>query len=465
MQSIAEILDGTQGLAGVQQVLSGDAMGERLHTVLQANLMAGTQLVACRLQRAKFKPGRKLTAYYDLHLQTPGEVLAVRPLAVTWTPSADATDDPAHQTVQAEAAQRGLVAPFHQLTLTVAELGMTLQISPFDTRYPQLVRLNDPHYVCECLHATRNTGADALPTTASDYAVTAIRYRPGQRHVLRYDPVATSGGAAGPGTIFAKVYADNTGHRLTATIQQVADWLAAHTADVTVLRPQGYLPDALTMLYPWVRGKPLAQLLASGERTVAAALWQAGAALRLLHCAPASVTQGLPQLTLAAEAKSLPRTCEHIQCFLPAVGQTVQRLYTEIQEAYTALPQEAPTFVHGDWKADHLLVAPTPTAPLTLIDFDACALADPALDIGKFLADLAWWYPTGQSAGLVQAQNAFLAGYDLTPDHPRLRRVQLWATLIGVKMTAHRVPLFDPNWAATTTTLVNQYERVFLAAR
>lgn len=464
MQNMTEILDGTQGLAGVQEVLSGSALGERLRMILQANLIEGTQVVACRLQRAKFKPGRKLTAYYDLQLQSPGDAPSVRPLAVTWTRSADATAEPAPQTVQVEAAERGLVAPFQQLTLTVAELGMTLQISPFDPRYPQLVRLNDPHYVRECFRATGNTDADGLPAAAGDYTVTAIRYRPGQRHVLRYDPI-TSGGAAGPGTIFAKVYADDTGHGLTTTIHQVADWVADHTTHVTVLRPQTYLQDEMTMLYPWVRGFPLAQLLSSGERTVATALWQAGAALQLLHCAPASVTQGLPQITLAAEARSLPRTCEHIQCFLPAVGQTVQRLCAEIQESYTALPQEAPTFVHGDWKADHLLLAPDPMAPLTLIDFDACTLADPALDIGKFLADLAWWYPTGQQAALAQAQNAFLAGYNLGADHPRLQRAQLWAALIGVKMTAHRAPLFDRNWAKTTTTLINQYAHVFLAAQ
>ena len=467
MQNIVEILNGQQGLAGVQEVLDGSPLRARLCTLIQANLTDATQLVACRLQRAKFKPGRKLTAYYDLHLQGPGDAIAIRPIAVTWSLPAVAHTgerpalavqerDIAYQAAQTEAAQRGLVAPFRQLTLAVAELGMTVQISPVDPHYPQLVRLSDPHYVREQLSTVSNSAGSAGPATGRDYTVTTIRYRPGQRHVLRYDPV-TSKGRAGPATRFAKVYADNRGQRLLTTIQQVADWVATQTAAVAVLRPQAYLPDERTMLYPWASGVPLAQLLVSDDGAAAAALRQAGAALRLLHNAPASITPGLPTLTLTTEALGLVRTCEHIQLFLPAVGQTVQRLCAEMPEAYAALPQEAPTFVHGDWKADHLLVAPDRTAPLTLIDFDTCAQADPALDIGKFLADLTWWYTTGQRSGLTQTQNAFLAGYNLTPDDPRLRRARLWAALIGIKMTAHRVPLFDSTWARTTTTLISQY--------
>ena len=467
MQNIAEILNGQQGLAGVQQVLSGGPMLECLCTLMQANLTDATKLVACRLQRAKFKPGRKLTAYYDLHLQGPGDAIAIRPIAVTWSLPAVAHTgerpalavqerDIAYQAAQTEAAQRGLVAPFRQLTLAVAELGMTVQISPVDPHYPQLVRLSDPHYVREQLSTVSNSAGSAGPATGRDYTVTTIRYRPGQRHVLRYDPVA-SNGEAGPATRFAKVYADNRGQRLLTTIHQIADWVATQARDVAVLRPQAYLPDALTILYPWASGVPLAHLQHSTDRTVAAVLRQAGAALRLLHNAPASITPGLPTLNLVTEARGLVRTCEHIQLFLPTVGQTVQRLCAEIPEAYAALPQEAPTFVHGDWKADHLLVAPDRTAPLTLIDFDTCALADPALDIGKFLADLTWWEITGQRSGVTQAQDAFLAGYNLTPDHPRLRRARLWAALIGIKMTAHRVPVFDPAWARTTTTLIRQY--------
>lgn len=469
MQNIVEILNGQQGLAGVQEVLQGGPLRARLGALMQANLADGTHLVACRLQRAKFKPGRKLTAYYDLQLQGPGDAIAIRPIAVTWSlaalthkgkqqPLALEERSAIPQAAQAVAEQRELGAPFRRLTLTVAEWGMTVQISPVDPHYPQLVQLTDAHYVREQLGALSNGSGSEEPATGHDYSVTTIRYRPSQRHVLRYDPLASSG-RVGPATRFAKVYADNQGQQLCTTIHQLADWLGTQTAAVAILRPQANLPETFTVLYPWASGVPLAQWLASDGCTPTAALRQAGAALRLLHNAPASVTQGLPTTTLATEAKSLARTCEHIQLFLPRVGQTIERLCAEIPAAYAALPQEAPTFVHGDWKADHLLVAPTTAAPLTLIDFDTCALADPALDIGKFLADLAWWYTTGQRAGLMPAQQAFLAGYNLTPDHPRLQRARLWAALIGLKMTAHRVPLVEPTWARTTTTMITHYAR------
>jgi hypothetical protein len=56
---------------------------------------------------------------------------------------------------------------------------------------------------------------------------------------------------------------------------------------------------------------------------------------------------------------------------------------------------------------------------LTLIDFDTCARADPALDIGKFLADLEWWFTLQGIPGLEEAQAELLKGYvgEREPDH------------------------------------------------
>ena len=39
-----------------------------------------------------------------------------------------------------------------------------------------------------------------------------------------------------------------------------------------------------------------------------------------------------------------------------------------------------------------------------MIDFDTCSLSDPAADIGKFLADLQWWYTLYGQTGVEQAQ-------------------------------------------------------------
>ncbi|CAN5646556.1 hypothetical protein BH10CHL1_BH10CHL1_40680 [soil metagenome] len=459
MQKLVEILSGQHELAGIQQLLSGAPMRRVLRDALRNLMDQPERLGACRLQRAKFKPGRKLTAYDDLELRPQnGAGACTRSIAVTWMLpeyAAQAEPEAAWQTLQAEAIQRGIATPFCQLMTTVPAWGMKLQVSPLDPRYPQLARLADPAYVRDLL---------AAPAAASDYAITSIRYRPGQRHVLRYEPVTAASHPTGQGTVFAKLYPDPSCQRFFTTTNQMANWLTAQLPDATVLRPRAYAPEDNVILYPWAQGAPLSQRLGRPKHALLSCLAQVGAALRALHRAPSTFTQCIgagsaPSQVLAAEAKSVIHACEHIDSLLPAVGQTIHALLDQAQACYATLPQEPPTFIHGDFKADHVLVAPAEDnhsrAHLTLIDFDSCTLADPAIDIGKFLADLDWWYTKYQQPGLSEAQNAFLAGYNLNPTDPRLHRAQVWATLIQIKMTAHRVPLFDRDWSAQTKAMID----------
>ena len=90
------------------------------------------------------------------------------------------------------------------------------------------------------------------------------------------------------------------------------------------------------------------------------------------------------------------------------------------------LSQEPPTFAHRDFKSEHVWVTP---GGLTLIDFDGSRLADPALDVGTFLADLRWWHETYNLPGLVQAQERFLAGYIPGTPKERLLRARLYEVI------------------------------------
>src|SRR6185312_4610846 len=135
--------------------------------------------------------------------------------------------------MQQEALRRGLADPFQQLLADVPELGMRMQIAPLDACFPQLVRVSDPNYAREILAATMHT------TLADSYTVTAIRYRPGERHVLRYDPADGSSG-----TVFAKVYNNDKGARTFGVVKHVAGWLATQDSGLKIVLPQAYIaPD------------------------------------------------------------------------------------------------------------------------------------------------------------------------------------------------------------------------------
>src|SRR5205807_97221 len=64
-----EALWGSAGLQGLQEFLVGPAGQQLLRWALGSLLERGDRLGSCRLLRAKFKPGRKLSTYYDAEIR------------------------------------------------------------------------------------------------------------------------------------------------------------------------------------------------------------------------------------------------------------------------------------------------------------------------------------------------------------------------------------------------------------
>jgi aminoglycoside phosphotransferase (APT) family kinase protein len=185
---------------------------------------------------------------------------------------------------------------------------------------------------------------------------------------------------------------------------------ASTKEELRTVRPLAYLPEETTLLYPWVEGRLLSQLLQSPGAASEAQLVRAGAALRALHRIPSDLS-GLKPHSLAKELKGIASAAEHIHTLLPATGAQIRAILERAEALYERLPQESPGFAYGDFKADHLWVAPD---GLTLIDFDTCYFFDQAIDTGKFLADLRWWYDGYGLADVENAQAHFLDGYGVT---------------------------------------------------
>ena len=64
--NLADALLGRAKLEGVQSVLLSATPRKALPDQLKTLLSAPNMLGPCRLRRARFKPGRKITAYYDV---------------------------------------------------------------------------------------------------------------------------------------------------------------------------------------------------------------------------------------------------------------------------------------------------------------------------------------------------------------------------------------------------------------
>jgi aminoglycoside phosphotransferase (APT) family kinase protein len=209
------------------------------------------------------------------------------------------------------------------------------------------------------------------------------------------------------------------------------------------------------VLYPRVTGTPLSELLREQGPATDAYLRAAGAAIRALHATPESLVELQPH-SFAKELKGIVSASEHVHPLLPETGAAITQLIERARALHELLPQEPPSFAYGDFKADHLWVTP---GGMTLIDFDTCYLSDPAIDLGKFLADIQWWYDGYGLAGAVAAQQQFLAGYGPTTAG-RLARARLYEALVLTKSTVRRVKLFDRGWAPRTERLIARAKAV-----
>ena len=253
------------------------------------------------------------------------------------------------------------------------------------------------------------------------------------------------------GTLFAKIYNSDKGARTFDVAARISDWLAEQNNGISAVHPLAYIAAEGLVLYPRVVGTPLSELLRQPGPATDAHLRAAGAAIRALHQTPESLIALQPH-SFAKELKGIVSASEHVRPLLPATSAMIAGLIERASALHEQLPQEPPAFAYGDFKADHLWVTP---AGMTLIDFDTCYLSDPAIDLGKFLADLQWWYDGYGLDGVAAAQEQFLAGYGPTTAG-RLARARLYEALVLTKSTVRRVKLFDRDWAARTERLIGR---------
>src|SRR5574341_174786 len=446
-----DILSGKAGLAGIQWVLNGQSSRRRLRSETEGMLRPGYRAGTFHLTRAKFKPDRKLLVYFTFPaLDAAGKVCQPAHLAVAWSRKLERPSLAENWSELQEQANRVGLMPVHrELWRDIPDQGLRLQLWPFDPEFPNLVRLGDPSHVAGMFASLGIAdGLRQMPV------VTPIHYRPGERHVLRYEfSVPETPPGAGQ-RLYAKLYGNpQDAAKAFGIANRVVDWLTVNDMGLQGNRPVAMSPEESVILYSHAPGIPLSRQLERSPRWLAAQLQTIGRGLALLHSGPESLQADLKQNTFSKEAKVVKRASEHIQVLLPETYNKIVQIVEKAEEGYTHLSQEDPTFTHADCKSDHLLTTPE---GLTLIDFDTCTLTDPALDLGKFLADLEWWFTLKRISGVEGAQAELLKGYvgegqrDQKLDE-RLRRARFFHVLILVKIVARRVPIFQKEWATRTS--------------
>ncbi len=351
---------------------------------------------------------------------------------------------------------RGLVAVFgaagsaEVYTVTVDEpsllgeagaAGPTVRRFPDDPKLPQLAAVMAPADHPALAAALESTArrVSAVPADLPLRGLTAepVRYKPGDRCVLRYRLVFGDGPASRTCTLVAKLYREqheaHDADDLLARLRGEAGvgWTAAPLGVVPGL-PLALTEDLGSSRGPVPTHSGL-DVVRPGSAEAFEVVRAAARALAELHTSGLDTT-GLSRRTGADEAPKAARRAGLLEQHVPGLTPQVREVSAAVSAALEGLPADTLRPGHGSYKASQLLVR---DGAVFLVDFDQFCLTDPALDVGYFLADLRpagfFYHRTALRPWFEAATEAFLAAYTA-----RLaERGEPAATCAGIAGRAH----------------------------
>jgi hypothetical protein len=377
----------------------------------------GTDRVRPPLRYLRRKPGRGLVAVFG-----PGDVGDIYTVTVD---------------------ERSLLEGPGAAELT----GSTVQEFPLDPKLPHLDAVMAPADHPDLAAVLEATAREVHDVPADlrlvDVVAEPVRYKPGDRCVLRY---RLRFGTPGPDaatrtcTLVAKLYGE-------VSEAEAADELLARLRDragvAWTARPLGVVPGlplALTEDLGSSRDPVPAlsglHVVHPGSEGASEVVRRAARALAELHTSGLD-TGGLSRRTGADEAPKAARRGRLLEQYVPELTPVIRQVTGALCETLAGLPADALRPGHGSYKPSQLMVR---NGAVFLVDFDQFCLADPALDVGYFLAYLRpaglWYHRAGRRAWFEAAAEAFLTTYlDRITE-----RGESAATRAGI---AQRAPVFE----------------------
>lgn len=223
--------------------------------------------------------------------------------------------------------------------------------------------------------------------------VTPERYRPGQRCTLRVDAcLRGSHGDWSRRTLYAKVY-DDPAEMLLANevMRSLAGSPGARTGVVAFARPIAVLQDIRVMLQEAVPGLLLESYLKSmaggataGDPRGWTGVVRSAAAVAQVHAVPLVVAR---RRLIEEELGSFVERAGRAAAVHPPAGEPLLALARALPAWRGRLDGWGgrTALIHGDCKPNQMLFD---GERIALLDFDTCAMADPAADVGTYLATL-----------------------------------------------------------------------------
>jgi hypothetical protein len=383
-----------EDLPGAQAAFDADAMRGYLQSALFG---AGYTIERCEPGQSVYTGDSCIVRYQlDVKDSTSGQM--IQPLVVGRVFSDQRTAAQYLHDKLAPLAERmrgrAEIAPFRTPVALIEPLNMVVYVFPIDGELPVLVDVTDPENMRALLGEMLRDSLDSN-LTVQDCRVELGHYGRQHRCVLRYHLTTTTPGDATPQhmLVYGKIAADDRG----ALAGPVIDALHAQVLDgdkgyqFNIPRSFGFRPDLQLALFEAIPGVPqVAQLLKArlkgqaatqpGQLSLEASIDACAQIAAALHTSGITLGQ---RRTLADELAGLRQGFAGVQRIAPELGAQFQSWLEQV-EAYAASSKTLDLcFSHGDFSYTQLIFEGRQTG---LVDFDTVCQAEPALDLGQFLA-------------------------------------------------------------------------------
>lgn len=485
------ISDASLSILGLPSVI------EHLFARAKRPLLEGTQEpLGLFVRYLRRKPGRGLAVIYTVdELHSAHSARSNDPnRSVSLTLEEDALEGARIRFSQAQAETAALEL-LPSGVLFAQEIGLSVQKFPADAHLPALAASCDTHVNSELWteleKAARVELQDPQWKLVAAQAI-PVRYKPANRCVIRYhlqlEHLSTAAQRAL--TIFGKVYADPAQARSVQALQQQLYQEQQQAEELPLLpRPLGTIDHLGLTINEAVQPDPQQDgderwgTLRTGGRALQPQLEQGrggtiskivipeeelrltARALARLHTSNVQPNEATPR-TGAKEAKRAKERARLISGRNAEQAEEVQRLAQQLASKLEALKPDTYRPAHGGFKSSQLLFH---SQRVFVVDFDGFCLADPALDVGYFLAYLRpsglWYHRPGMRQWFEEAAELFRTTYrqemqaraiTSTDLDGILNRSRLYEAALIFKIATRRVNRLNSPRPQELSTMLNE---------
>jgi hypothetical protein len=412
-QAIQKLLEGIENdlarsallrekVPALAEAFNAGRMKETLQETLVGPGDGRYSIVECVPGKALYLPDHTINMQYKLKIldNTTNETISTL-INARLFPDAAACRAFLEESLEPVAARmegRPEIQPFARPVAIVEALNMSLSAYPIDGLIPTLVDATNPEKVAELF-------AETLPEALSgSFSIREVQqslahYGRYKRCVLRYDidGVQTETQTPQQVTVYGKLDADGLGGMTVDIISALRERLTEPELLYRFRVPQslGYFPEYQLLLMEALPGKPFFKPLLKAwidhhhggqttshedEATLEKAIQTCALIAATLH---GSDIQLGPRTTLELQVAKLQESAEVLAQVLPELGAQVKFWIgqtVEFAQAYPAMPAR---FSHGDFTYTQLIFDGKNGG---LVDFDTMCQAEPAQDLGHYLA-------------------------------------------------------------------------------